>query len=40
MNAPKMSHTVPLENPESAQLSAAFTDLKPGFASSAGEKRT
>ena len=36
MKAPKISHTVPLENPASAQLSAAFAALKPGFASSAG----
>ena len=40
MKAPKMSHTVPLEKPESAHVSAAFTDLKPGFASSAGENST
>src|ERR1035437_10630355 len=36
MNAPKMSHTVLLANPDNAQLSAAFGALKPGFASSAG----
>ena len=36
MNAPKISHTVLLENPDSAQLSAAFAALNPGFASSAG----
>src|SRR5574337_1079861 len=40
MKAPKINHTVPLENPSSAQLSAAFAGLKPGFASCAGLKKT
>ena len=36
MNAPKISHTVLFENPDSAQVSAALAGLNPGFASSAG----
>ncbi len=35
-----MSHTVPLEKPESAHESAALTGLKPGLASSAGANST
>ncbi len=40
MNAPKMSQTVALENPDSSQVTAALYALKPGFASSAGENST
>ena len=40
MNAPKISQTVLLENPESAQLKEALSGLKPGFASCSGEYRT
>src|SRR5450755_3087022 len=40
MNAPKISHTVPLEKPDNAQVSAALAGLKPGLASSAGAKST
>src|SRR5512139_163123 len=40
MNAPKISHTVVFEKPDSAQVSAALNDLKPGLASSAGENST
>jgi hypothetical protein len=36
MNAPKMSQTVLLENPESAQASAARAASKPGFANCSG----
>ncbi len=37
MNAPKMSHTVPLENPASAHLSASTGSWNVGVPSSAGE---
>ena len=40
MNAPKISQTVLLEKPESAQLKEALSGLKPGFASCSGEYRT
>src|SRR3954463_1254616 len=40
MKAPKISHTVVLEKPESAQLKAARASLKPGFASCSGLKNT
>src|SRR5512137_813542 len=40
MNAPKISQTVPLANPDSAQASAALYALKPGLASSAGANST
>ena len=40
MKAPKISHTVVLEKPESAQASAARAELKPGFASCSGLKKT
>src|SRR4051794_7797322 len=40
MNAPKMSHTVVLENPDSAQESAARGALKPALASCSGLKNT
>src|SRR5512137_1443270 len=40
MNAPKISHTVALEKPESSQVTAALYALKPGLASSAGENST
>ncbi len=40
MNAPKISHTVVLAKPDSAQVSAALYALKPGLASSAGANST
>ena len=40
MNAPKISHTVVLEKPESAQLKEARAGLKPVFASCSGLKKT
>src|SRR6188474_1831933 len=40
MKAPKISHTVVLENPDSAQFNAARASLKPGFASCSGLKKT
>ena len=40
MNAPKTSHTVPLENPVSAKRSDSSASLKPGFARSAGPNST
>ena len=40
MNAPKISHTVVLEKPDSAHASAARASLKPGFASCSGLKKT
>src|SRR3954467_6672230 len=40
MKAPKISHTVVLEKPESAQANAARASLNPGFASCSGLKKT
>src|SRR5688572_8872466 len=40
MNAPKISHTVVLENPDSAHESAARGALNPAFASCSGLKKT
>ena len=40
MKAPKMSHTVELENPDSAHASAERGALKPAWASCAGLKNT
>ena len=40
MKAPKISQTVLLENPDSAQVRAAFAGLKPSLAISAGENST
>ena len=40
MKAPKISHTVAFEKPDSAHASAACGALNPGFASSSGPKNT
>ena len=40
MKAPKISHTIVLAKPDSAQVSAALYALKPGLASSAGANST
>jgi hypothetical protein len=40
MKAPKISHTVLLAKPDSAQVSDALMALKPGLAISTGENST